>query len=84
MATQPVQQGLPLFYKGLVPLNSSRHAITRARSVDNTNFMQRAACHPLTVEELFRPRHFPIIFSASDNPVPLALMGMKRRERFRG
>ncbi len=51
MATQPVQQGLPLFYKDLVPLNSNEHANYKSRSVDNANFMQGQHAIPLTVEE---------------------------------
>lgn len=77
MATQPAQQGLPLFYKDLVPLNSNEHANFKSRLVDNANFMQGQHAIPLTVEEFVSAsRHYPIVFSAGDNPVPLALMGM--------
>lgn len=77
MATQPAPQGLPLFYKDLVPLNSSEHGAFKSRQLDNAKFMQDQHAIPLTVEEfVVASRNYPIIFSAGDNPVPLALMGM--------
>ena len=77
MATQPAAQGLPLFYKDLVPLNSNEHANFKSRQIDNATFMQGQHAIPLTVEEFVSAsRYYPIIFSAGDNPVPLALMGM--------
>lgn len=77
MATQPAPQGLPLFYNDLVPLNSNEHANFKSRLVDNANFMQGQHAIPLTVEEFVSAsRHYPIVFSAGENPVPLALMGM--------
>lgn len=77
MATQPAPQGLPLFYKDLVPLNSNDHGSFKSRQIDNANFMQGQHAIPLTVEEFVSAsRYYPIIFSAGDNPVPLALMAM--------
>jgi hypothetical protein len=77
MATQPAAQGLPIFYKDLVPLNSNEHGKYKSRAIDSANFMQGQHAIPLTVEEFVQAaRNFPIIFSAGDNPVPLALMGM--------
>jgi len=77
MATQPAAQGLPLFYKDLVPLNSNDHGNFKSRQIDNAGFMLNQHAIPLTVEEFVSAsRHFPIIFSAGENPVPLALMGM--------
>ena len=77
MATAPTAAGLPIFYKDLVPLNSNEHAKFKTRPIDNAKFMDGQHAVPLTVEEfVMASRHFPIIFSAGDNPVPLALMGM--------
>ena len=48
-----------------------------ADAIDNAKFMEGQHAVPLTIEEfVMASRHFPIIFSAGDNPVPLALMGM--------
>ncbi|MEY3985207.1 MAG: hypothetical protein RLZ59_652 [Pseudomonadota bacterium] len=76
MASAP-QNVLPLLYKDLVPLSSLDHADWKARPMDTAPWLVEQHAIPLTVEE-FAPaqRFFPIIFSAGDNPVPLALMGL--------
>jgi SapC len=77
MASQPTPQALPIFYNDLVPLNSNEHAKFKTRSLENAKFMENQHAVPLTVEEFVQAsRYYPIIFSASDTPVPLALMGM--------
>ncbi len=77
MATAPTANPLPMFYKDLVPLNSKEHAKWSTRGIDNAKFMEGAHAIPLTIEEfVMASRNFPIIFSAGDNPVPLALMGL--------
>jgi SapC len=77
MASAPAAAGLPIFYKDLVPLNSNEHKKFKTRPIENASFMEGQHAVPLTVEEfVMASRNFPIIFSASDTPVPLALMGM--------
>ena len=76
MATEPQAQ-LPLFYKDLMPLNSRDHGKWRARTVDKAEWLGNQHAIPLTVEEFpHAQRDYPIVFSAGDNPVPLALMGL--------
>lgn len=76
MASEPQAQ-LPLFYKDLMPLNSRDHGDWRARSVDKASWIGSQHAIPLTVEEFpLAQRNFPIVFSAGENPVPLALMGL--------
>ncbi len=76
MASEPQAQ-LPLFYKDLMPLNSRDHGTWRARRVDKAAWVGSQHAIPLTVEEFPQAqRNFPIVFSAGDNPVPLALMGL--------
>ena len=76
MASEPQAQ-LPLFYKDLMPLNNRDHATWRARAVDKAAWLGNQHAIPLTVEEFpHAQRNFPIVFSAGDNPVPLALMGL--------
>ncbi|WP_347303642.1 SapC family protein [Croceibacterium sp. TMG7-5b_MA50] len=76
MASAP-QANLPLFYNDLMPLNSRDHAGWRARSTDRARWAATQHAIPLTVDEFAQAqRHFPIVFSAGDNPVPLALMGL--------
>jgi hypothetical protein len=76
MASAP-KANLPVFYKDLIPLNSNQHADWRARTVDKASWVVKQHAIPLTVEEFpAAQRNFPIVFSAGDNPVPLALMGL--------
>ena len=76
MATAP-SNNLPLFYKDLMPLNTRDHGKWRTRSQDNAKWLVGQHAVPITVDEfLLAQRHFPIVFSAGDNPVPLALMGL--------
>lgn len=76
MATAPAAN-LPLFYKDLVPLSSIDHANFRARALDKADFLINQHAVPLTSDEFASAsRFYPIVFSAGDNPVPLALMGL--------
>jgi hypothetical protein len=76
MASAPQPQ-LPLFYNDLAPLNSRDHGTWVAKSVDAALWAVNQHAIPLTVDEFtLAQRHFPIVFSDSDQPVPLALMGL--------
>jgi hypothetical protein len=76
MASAPANT-LPLFYKELEPLSSGAHGEWRARRIDTAPFLAGAHAVPLTIDEFaLAQRHFPIVFSAGPNPVPLALMGL--------
>jgi hypothetical protein len=75
MASQP--QGLPLFYNDIRPLSSQEHGSFRARGTDKAQFLANQHAVPLTVEEFPLAQRFtPIVFSAGEEPVPLALMGL--------
>ena len=77
MATAPAPAPLPLFYNDLAPLSSEDHAGWNSRPTDKASWLVGQHAVPLTVEEFpMAQRHFPIIFSAGEDPVPLALMGM--------
>jgi hypothetical protein len=68
---------LPLFYNDLLPLNAAEHGKWQVRSTDKAKWLAGAHAVPLTVEEFpLAQRHYPIIFSSGEDPVPLALMGM--------
>lgn len=76
MATQP-PPNLPLFYKNLQPLSSSLHAKYKSRPSDKAPYLATANAIPLTIDEFISAqRHYPIVFSSGDVPVPLALMGL--------
>ncbi len=77
MATEPQSTGLPIFYGGLEPLSSSVHGSYRSRSSDRAPFLATNHAVPITIDEFVAvQRHFPIVFSVGENPVPLALMGL--------
>jgi hypothetical protein len=76
MASAPQPQ-LPLFYKDLTPLNNRDHGKCRARTLDRAPWIVGQHAIPLTVDEFsLAHRHFPIVFSMGESPVPLALMGL--------
>ena len=77
MASAPQASPLPLFYKDLMPLNSRDHAAWSSRITENATWMVGQHAIPLTAEEFVHAsRHFPIVFSVAENPVPLGLMGL--------
>lgn len=76
MASAP-NNVLPIFYTDLIPLNSQDHADYRIRPVDSAPYLVNQHAVPLTVDEFIPAQRFvPIIFSAGQDPVPLALMGL--------
>jgi hypothetical protein len=78
MASEPQSQ-LPLFYHDLAPLNVRDHGNWVARSVDKAKWAAEQHAIPLTIDEFaLCQRHYPIVFSDSDKPVPLALMGLNQ------
>ena len=77
MATQAPIASLPLLYNDLVPLNSGQHSKMRLQRLLTVPGLSETHAIPVTVEEFAHvQRVFPIIFSAGDEPVPLALMGL--------
>ncbi|WP_213982694.1 SapC family protein [Sphingomonas sp. dw_22] len=76
MASAPQAQ-LPLFYNGIEPLSSQVHADFRLQVRDKAPFLADQHAVPVTVEEFpLVQRFLPIVFSAGEDPVPLALMGL--------
>lgn len=76
MATQ-APNNLPLLYRGLEPLSRQAHGDKKVRRIDTIPAVAQAHAVPVTVDEfMLAGRFFPIIFSAGDQPVPLALMGL--------
>jgi len=76
MASAPQPQ-LPLFYKDLLPLNSRDHADWKVGTMEDAAFLAQTHAVPLTSDEFIdAQRHFPIVFTAGDNPLPIALFGL--------
>lgn len=78
MATQaPTAATLPLLYNSLEPLNSGQHGKMKLQKQMKVSQVAQTHAIPVTVDEFaLAQRFFPIIFSASEPPVPLALMGL--------
>jgi hypothetical protein len=77
MATEAPARNLPLLYNQIEPLSSTSHSKYKIRQVQSIPFISKIHAIPLTIEEfVMAQRYFPIVFSAGDNPVPLALMGL--------
>ena len=77
MATAAPTPSLPLFYSALEPLNATQHGKMKLRRVDQNPLMGATHAIPATVDEFtLLLRHYPIVFSVGENPVPLALMGL--------
>ena len=77
MATAAPNQTLPLLYTALEPLNSTQHGKMKVRRLDKSPTIGKTHAIPATVDEFaLLQRHYPIVFSVGDNPVPLALMGL--------
>ncbi len=77
MATAASNQNLPLFYRAVQPLNVSQHGKMKVRSALKMGHVAKAHAIPLTVDEFTMvQRHYPIVFSVGDTPIPMALMGL--------
>ena len=76
MASAPQPQ-LPLFYNDLMPLNSRDHADWKAASLESAEYLAKTHAIPLTSDEFVdAQRDFPIVFTAGDSPLPIALFGL--------
>jgi hypothetical protein len=77
MASAAPTTGLPLLYNQLEPISSQQHGTLKVRGLDALPGVANVHAIPLTVDEFaLAQRHYPIIFSAGEEPVPLALMGL--------
>ena len=77
MASQAPSSTLPIFYGGLEPLSSQLHPKHTIQQANEAPFLVNAHAIPITVDEFVSvQRHYPIVFSSGEQPVPLALMGL--------
>jgi hypothetical protein len=77
MATAAPSQSLPLFYKAIEPLNATQHGKMKVRALLRMDEVGRTHAIPVTVDEFtLVQRHYPIVFSVGESPIPIALMGL--------
>ena len=75
--------GLPLFYQKPAALEKSRHAKAGINTTPNLNFAR--ATNSLVVnalEFIEASKHYPLVFSTADEPVPLAIVGLESENYF--
>ena len=76
MASAPQPQ-LPLFYNDLLPVNSRDHATWKAGTLGSAAYLATTHAVPLTSDEFVdAQRDYPIVFTAGENPLPIALFGL--------
>ena len=77
MASAAPANQFPLFYNSLEPLSSSIHPNYKLRAAESAPFLARTHAVPITIDEFVAAqRRYPIVFSSSETPVPLALLGL--------
>src|ERR1700751_227483 len=77
MASAAPNQSLPLFYQGIEPLNVTQHGKMHVRPAADMRQVAQTHAIPLTVDEFtLVQRHYPIVFSIGESPIPMALMGL--------
>src|SRR5262245_59736251 len=77
MASAAPNPGLPIMYRDLQPLSSVQHGDHKLRMLERTYVLNNVHALPLTVDEFITAqRSFPIVFSAGEEAVPLALFGL--------
>jgi hypothetical protein len=77
MATAAPTQNLPLFYNAVEPLNAGQHGKMKVRKLLKMTQVGKTHAIPVTVDEFtLVQRHYPIVFSIGEKPIPIALMGL--------
>ena len=77
MATAAQNPQLPLLYQALEPVNVTQHGTMKVRQVLKMGQIGTAHAIPVTVDEFgLAQRHYPLVFSIGDQPIPIALMGL--------
>ena len=79
-APAPAPQ-LPLFYSRPAPLDPKRHAGKSLRDNPGYGFAVRTNSVPVSGAEFaLTQRHYPIVFSGTDRPFPVAVLGLRADE----
>lgn len=73
----------PLFYSNPVPLLKDRHEKSGVTSIENFSFAKGSNTLPINMPEFAQlAKHYPIVFSASENPVPIVVLGLENNNLF--
>lgn len=72
-----------LFFTDPHPLDKTRHAHAGLRNDAGYGFTAESNSIPVMIQELPEVvRSYPVVFSAEDAPVPVAILGLERRNAF--
>ncbi len=72
---------LPLFYREVRTLNSVRDQNLCLMPPADYEFAAATNAIPLVAEEFFTAQaHYPIVFAGSENPLPVAIVGLRDNE----
>ncbi|MHB1218041.1 MAG: SapC family protein [Alphaproteobacteria bacterium] len=77
-AGDAAESALPVFYRRPMPLDPGRHGAMSLKRMTNFSFARKTNSVPLNgVEFPFAMRHYPIVFTAGDQPNPVAVLGVR-------
>lgn len=75
--------GLPLFFKKPVALEKVRHAKAGVRTKPNHSFAKQTNSVVITALEFLEiSKHYPIVFTDGEQPMPLAILGLEAENYF--
>ena len=78
-----VQNGLPLFFKKPAALEKDRHAKSGLITKPDLRFAKAANSVTITAFEFIEAcKFYPIVFTATNDPVPLAILGLEQENYF--
>lgn len=67
----------PLFYKNPRPIDIEKHKHVKLLPINSFDFTLETNSVPLAVTEFtVAANHFPIVFSETEKPIPIALLGL--------
>lgn len=77
------QTPLPMFFRAPLPLDPVRHAKAGLAPVDNLSFAKATNSIPLNAVEFFEAaKHYPIVFSNEELPMPGVIVGLENDNYF--
>ena len=81
MSLTTVAKALPLFYPQVRMLNSVRDRDMCVMPPQDYRFVVDTNSIPLVAEEFFSAQaHYPIVFAGTENPTPVAIVGLRNDE----
>jgi hypothetical protein len=77
------QSAFPLFFSQPVPVTSDRHAQAGVKVDAGFSFAKATNSIPLnTLEFIEAAKHYPIVFTTNEQPMPVALVGLESENYF--